>query len=166
MNSNGNSGPTNQNNQAVILTNPKDPFEYAKTKVKCTQANCPFPNNCVADYLCKCASGNANFYVDPFIRENPTYYCIYTRKNQLSAFLLEFFIPPFGHFYAGQYAIAVLKLILPCIFASLFVFIENTMAKSISAGALCAMSVWWLVDIILYGINYYSDQNSVPLASW
>jgi hypothetical protein len=155
---------TNRPN-ALKLTDPKDPFAYANTKVKCTQVNCPYPSTCVADYVCKCGPEVANYFVDSEMKDNPTYYCIYSRKKQLVAFLLEFFIPPFGHFYAGQYLIATLKLVMPCILLLLF-FIQNAVAKSISGAGMCGLSIWWLVDIILYGINKYADQYSVPLASW
>jgi len=156
---------TNKPN-AVQFTDPEDPFAYANTKVRCTQVNCPFPSTCVADYVCKCGPEVANYFVDSEMKDNPTYYCIYSRKKQLVAFLLEFFIPPFGHFYAGQYLIATLKLVIPCILLLIFYLIQNDIAKSISGVGMCALSIWWLVDIILYGINKYGDQKSVRLASW
>lgn len=159
-----NNQPTQPN--AVQLQDPKDPYAYANTKQRCTQINCPFPSTCVADYVCKCEAAKANFFEDSINQENPPYYCIYYRKKQLVAFLLEFFIPPIGHFYAGQYLIACFKLILPCVFFFLFAKVENTLAKGIGGAGVCGLGIWWLVDIILYGINYYSDQNKVRLAGW
>lgn len=152
--------------QAVNPTNSGDPYEIANTKTSCTQMNCFYPNVCISNFVCKCGNENANYFKDSISSENPPYYCAYGRKKQLVAFLLEFFLPSFGHLYAGQYAIGVLKLLLPCVFVVLLYVIQNTLVKGIAGAGLCGMSIWWLVDIILYGLNKYSDQNGVRLASW
>ncbi len=164
-NTNPQQGQTGNPN-AVQLQDPKDQFAFANTKVKCAQTNCSFPNMCVAEFVCKCGPGFANYFENSADQQNPNQYCPYGRKKQLISFLLEFFLPPSGHFYAGQYLIAVLKLLLPCALGLMLVFIENALVKGISGVGICGMSIWWLVDVILYGMNKYPDQNNVPLASW
>lgn len=151
------------------LSDPSDPYAFASTKVKCAVNNCPLPNLCVADFICKCSKESANYLSKAEIEKNSSNldmkYCLYTRKKQIVSFLLEFFIMPVGHFYSGNYFIACLKILFP-IFIIILLFMKGDTNKLIGSILGCMLSVWWLIDAILYGTNTYKDQNGVKLELW
>jgi len=145
--------------------------DYFNARVtNCNNRNC-FPLNgvCTSTTNCKCLKGKANYPVIGTETES----CTYEQKKQLTAFLLEFFLSAgIGHFYRGLWWLGLIKLfvliILPILFCSLMCCIDSFKA------ACCLMSIlfpimigiWWLIDIILFGINYYPDGNGVPLEAW
>ena len=141
-----------------------DKYSYANTTEKCSIYNCPSPNLCIEDFLCKCSNNKANFprYNITYNSNLPKNYCSYTRKKQIVAFLLEFFLLSIGHFYSGNYLIGILKVIF---LLSILSFYYSSTDKNIIFTNIfvCFLSVWWLADSILYGINSYLDQNGVGL---
>ena len=152
------------------LLDPKDPYAFASTAEKCSLKNCPSPNNCVAEYACKCTLEKANFILIGNENKNNSEiigksYCTYTRKKQLFAFLLELFIMPIGHFYSGNYGIGFAKILIPILLIILYCMDRNTVKHLINLFS-CVISIWWLIDIILYGVNYYNDNNGVKLQHW
>jgi len=95
---------------------------------------------------------------------------------------LEFFFPiGVGHLYAGRIFVGVLKMclviLLPCVIVCI---VAGCVAGGGDSSALMAgvcgycttvivfigVSIWTLVDLICFGINYYLDGNGVPLRGW
>jgi hypothetical protein len=163
--------------QTTNSTNPYDQFYMPKVDI-CTPQNCQPPNGCIDVNTCKCAPGFVNYF-PPGKNTTATTYCTYEQKKQLTAFLLQFFIFCAGQFYVGNIAFAIPQLFItlgPCILSCimlcagigfkggkdcchLFVVILNCLFA-------CALCGWWLADVILFGMNKYTDSNGVPLQGW
>ncbi len=165
-------------------TDPVNDSLFFIRNITCSVSTCIPPNQCVDNSTCKCAVGTANF--------PSTYtgsYCLYKQKNQLTAFLLQFFIfNGAGQFYVGNINYAVPQLIicllsccLPCISFCLgmglnFKSKDSTSEESRSTLGMiliclncalgCCIFAWWLADAIIFGTNKYLDSNGVPLNSW
>lgn len=158
-------------------------------KIKCSKENCQYPNQCLEDNsTCKCSTEYAEFELNKKLQTGekriiPTVdyvYCAYRRKSQLLYFLLEFILNiGVGHLYAGNLGIGISKMtlvFLPCVVFSLLICLGVMSSSKIADmavygyclvfSAICAITLWWLVDIILIAIGYYSDGNGVPLQSW
>jgi len=177
---------TNQVNSTPTLTTPTtkptptDPTkekgaEYRTAQVtNCSTTNCPAQNGvCSGTSMCVCRKEFANV---PKVSKDT---CSYKRKSQLTAFLLEFFLPfGVGHFYVGKWWLGLIKMICT-LFAMITIYsflicclscVQNQ--KSYAAYMFfyyfvpILASVWWLVDIILFGIDYFLDNNGVPLYTW
>ncbi len=145
----------------------------------CTFSTCGVPNQCVDENTCKCAIGTANF---PQTASGP--FCQYKQLNQLTGFLLQFFIfHGAGQFYLGNMNLAVPQLILcllvyliPCVsaFSGNGFFFKSKERTSKFALVLfilhiiicCSVFAWWLAEAIVFGANKYIDSNGIPLASW
>jgi len=158
------------------ITSEKDrqaKFKSAKV-TDCDDKNCP-PDigTCSGTSKCNCENKYANA---PKLSKKT---CSYKRKSQKTAFLLEFFIPfGAGHFYVGKWWLGLIKMICT-LFAMITIYsflicclscVQNQ--KSYAAYMFfyyfvpILASVWWLVDIILFGIDYFLDNNGVPLYTW
>lgn len=111
--------------------------------------------------------------------------CNYEQKTQLGAFLFSFFLGYLGagRLYVGDLTLGLIKLFVPmtltvvscillCIGCSegsgeglikecMFVITYSLVAIS-SMGVFC----WWLVDVILFGLNAIPDGNGIGLKAW
>jgi hypothetical protein len=165
-----------------------DPFLFVRD-ISCKVTNCPSPNTCVMDNtVCKCLAGMADYQPDVSKNTPNAVFCTYERKKQLTAFLLQFFIFCAGQFYVGniQYAIPQLLLtILLCVLGAIksvmkITFfaqkdendepIERPCKHSIIIWTVelltVTLFVWWLADIIIFGMNNYVDKHGIPLIPW
>lgn len=131
---------------------------------------CGINGQCVEN-ICKCDKG--------FVTEIQP--CEYEQKKQLTAFILQVFVGAIGvsHFYIGQVLIGVIKILLiflPCCMCSAVwnSATSDTDPKACVVGGggcltvLCslAVSIWWIVDIVLFALNNYKDKNGIELESW
>jgi hypothetical protein len=105
--------------------------------------------------------------------------CNYARKKRLTVFLLELIISfGSGHFYAGNYDMAVPKLFFWFVTYCLCIMLriamksneDNNTTKLIISLVLfmfcTGMIAWQLGDIILYGTGYYKDGNGIDFLPW
>jgi len=166
--------------------NTKPDFSSARD-IECSANNCHMPNFCLPDKkTCKCSPENAEFELNKTLqpgekRAAETLYCTYVRKQQLVYFLLELLLNMgAGHFYAGNTGLGVAKLIvvlLPCLALCIggcmgLVGGEKGMTGGMALGSclaitsVCAISIWWLVDVIMIATGNYTDGNGVPLKAW
>lgn len=124
--------------------------------------------------LCRCKIG----YVT---RTTDTIQCCYKQKKQFIAFLLELCINlGMGHFYYGNIALGVIKLL---VFLFLFIIIacsycflfysemiidpnKEMLSTWIINGCLIIYVIATLIDLFLLGLNFYVDENGVPLQPW
>lgn len=120
----------------------------------------------------------------------------YSDKTQLRAFLFAFFLGLFGagRFYSKLYLSATFKLILgimacgPCIFDCFFncittgqcnckigmrfgrgtdhppLYIQAFQCVKCCAGL--SWFIWWIIDLVLFGINDIHDGNGFVLKPW
>lgn len=163
-------------------------FTLAKN-INCTKVNCMYPNQCLPDNkTCKCALEYAEYLLNKNLKEGEKRidakimktFCNYKRKSKFVYFLLEIiFNIGLGHLYAGNLATGIVKLtlvFLPCFIFSVLmcmgIMSSSKIADTAVFGycmvvmAICAVSMWWLCDVILISIGYYTDGNGVPLLSW
>lgn len=127
---------------------------------------------------CLCDRGYTD---DP---KNPDTKCCYKQKSQFIGFLLEALIGfGAGHFYIGNNNIALIKMIFSITsFCSCYLIgfcfcykvnrhNEDASSKQIILNIIFLSTIvlyllWQLVDVVLFGINYYKDVNGVDLESW
>jgi len=159
----------------------KDPYYFAEG-IGCTENNCDPSRGKCNKGTCECIRGFANIVTENKAQAVEGKYCSYTQKRQLTAFLLEFFLSfGIGHLYTERWIIGVFKLFLislTCGFFSVLKFlnkgvhIEDQSKASFTiltfaSFMLCTFAVWQLVDIVLFGINYFPDGKGIPLkALW
>ena len=149
----------------------------------CVSSNstCFIDNVNQANKTCICSDQYATFPHDSLLQ------CNYQRKSQLTAFLLEFFITfGAGHFYVEFYQFAIPKFCFWLI--GLFLYIAyriisnkkkdededdddnedttNLILALISCIFCYGMLVWQIADVILFGVNYYTDGNLINLHAW
>jgi len=152
------------NTSTIVTTN---------SSLKCGQFTCPSANSqCFGKYneACLCNTEWATFPFDQFEM------CNYKKKKQVVTFLLEFFIPfGAGHLYAKNYAMGIIKLLYFVLSCCLFGLVRllskkteenNTFILLLSLlGCITCIGVivWQLTDIILIGLNRYSDGNGILL---
>ncbi len=156
--------------QATKTSAKKTPaIEYFNAKVDgCNNRNCfPTQGACTSTTTCHCMRGMANV---PKISKQA---CSYYQKKQITAFLLEFFLASgIGHFYRGVWWLGLIKilvgLVIPILLCSLMCCVDCLKAGCVIMSIIFPLliGIWWLVDIILFGINFYHDGNGVPLESW
>jgi hypothetical protein len=178
--------------EGAIVTpenNPNEVIDYtAARNINCTDLNCRIPDMCSPDKkTCICSSQNAEFLLNKPLgpgeqRVDPSKvnrFCALERKNQLTYFLLELILNiGAGHFYAVNIGMGVGKIIV--VFIPCFVFcIMGCMGAMggdkiggmgagicLAISATCAISIWWLVDVIMIATGKYNDGLGVPLKSW
>jgi len=177
---NSNDDINNSKNSEII-------FGYARN-ITCSESNCNLPNTCIDDKTCKCAIEFAEYELNrpreeneaPAILEDDLPYCNYKKRSKLIYFMMEFFFAfGFGHFYAKNIKMGILKLLLiflPCliIFLAVFYLIESSRKSEQILGLMfvfifiitCSFCVWWLVDIVMISFGHYTDGNGVPLNPW
>merc|ERR1719295_1405519 len=115
--------------------------------------------------------------VDDDTADEDKVYCNYKQKSQLTAFLLAFFLGFYGggQWYLGLYGLAGAKLAVTLVFYYASCCLQMAM-ESIGTEAwpgqvcLCCgwlgIFIWWLVDIIHFGMNDYEDENGVLPYEW
>jgi hypothetical protein len=147
------------------------------TDIICGNYTCVYGNGlCIkngTESICICSEFYDSYPI------NQTLKCNYKRKKQYVAFLLETLVTyGAGHFYTGNYQLAVPKLFFWVISYCLFIFLRvvtksneesNTTALIISLLAclfLTGMLGWQLTDVIIYGMNLYMDGNGIGLLPW
>jgi len=148
-----------------LKNNSINPLEVAYTKFSCSKLNCASPNICLSSNICICSPENANYLSSKMKNANFTNYCSYSRKKQSIAFILEFLVPPAGHIYVGKYILAVMKFIVAIVYYFLFKYFPFNKNEIFYFG-ISNLSILWLVDIFIFGMNKYKDKNGVPLISW
>ena len=173
------SGLTNSKSQMKIFSqsDPNTPkvslttqeFEIFFSEGECNDQTCNQKNGkCVDPNKCVCNLGYSNYKLKP---SNKT--CSYKLKNQIIAFLLEFFLCfGVGHFYCLRYLMGIIKL---CSFIVIIIFdcvMKNIKYKSnkarngITVFIYCLyfiLILWQIFDICMFGMNKYKDGNGVPL---
>lgn len=139
-----------------------------------------FQVNYTKSVTCIC---NIGWTDDPV---NNSVKCCYKRKSQALAFILESVVGlGIGHLYIGNPLIGYFKfsfsLVLCCFFwSNIFIsFYREAKIENINrghrkregsvliiVGCFCTYFIWQLVDMILFGINYYCDGNGIALDQW
>jgi hypothetical protein len=159
----------------------RNPFLFAVVR-KCSNLICPEPNTCADTSTCKCAKGFAHF-IKPGIAQVNKNLCTYQQKDQLTAFLLQFFVFCAGQFYIGNLTsaipqLAIISLLIAYVVLRLVTGLGNLSKQkehisnwdyffvSVSCLLSCAFGAWWLADVILFGMNKYKDSNGVLLQRW
>jgi len=123
---------------------------------------------CSDNNTCTCVKGFANI---PILTENKI--CDYKQRKQIVAFLLELCLAcGIGHFYIGAWWLGMIKLLvivlIPIFFCSLMICSE-LFAKGYQLLIILFSftgGLYWISDVILFGLNYYRDGNGVPLEHW
>jgi len=133
------------------------------------------------DWYCICDDGYATHpEPDDDESDEDKEYCNYEQKKQLTAFLLAWFLGYLGggHWYLGLYGLAAAKLCvvlglccLPCccILLMIGLKLEDYILLPFYCIQCCGglgMFVWWLVDVILFGMNVIDDGDGVSLEPW
>lgn len=104
--------------------------------------------------------------------------CTYKRKKQWIVFVLEVVGFGVGHFYAEKYAYAIPKLVVWIFGWSMFIMMKvysrkrgrneekAILVSMISCVLTLVMIIWYIVDLIIFGLNKYDDGNGVHFYSW
>jgi len=147
---------TQNNNQTIVNS-------------QCTKENCSINGSCINQNQCLC---NPGFTFISSIPSNEL--CNYGLKLQITAFMLEFFLfLGFGHLYCGRYANFIIKFL---VFVS-FVILDFIMKYAIKVKSYKSkksihissyifygiMILWQCVDVILFGLNVYTDYYGLKL---
>jgi len=160
-----------------------EPFEglFYVRNIQCNSENCALPYaTCLDANTCKCLEGFANFTPDEVAPSS--FFCFYTQKKQVVAFLLEFFVGAgVGHLYSGRILFGIFKMSIfigpliigcfMCLGITIFEKMENATCFGmtmiiLAIATICTGLVWQLTDIIIFGVNNYLDGNGVPLLHW
>ena len=138
----------------------------------CSPSNCPPLQGVCDKNVCVCAKDYAT--VDNEYIKSYGISCNYQTKTKFIAFILELFFPiGVGHIYAEKTYMAILKFCLFLVFIFSFCG-ELCCLKSKINSCLIFLSVifildflaWMivqLIDIVSYGLGYYTDGNGVPM---
>lgn len=135
---------------------------------KCNNSTCVH-GNCSSNNTCVCNKGYAQLP-----NSNSNKLCNYKLYSQLKAFFLELFLVlGFGHLYCARILNFLLKLFIILllltidIFTKYFLKITSYHSKKtvyvFSYIFYAAIVIWQVVDIIMFGLNYYKDGNGMPL---
>lgn len=90
------------------LTTPQDVVTSSQA---CNMVNCQIGHGICYMNVCHCATGFITFNENTAAPINS--YCNYQQKSHMTAMLLEFFFPfGVGHFYAHNYTLGLIKLLL------------------------------------------------------
>lgn len=141
---------------------------------KCNSNTCP--GNCTSKNVCECPSGYVNY---PRDKDN---LCSYKQKKQLTAFLLELFLPfGVGHLYIGRVFFGITKMIIVtapvtiCTFTFLGILISDKFLSGGNSSMLTVGSVliflivggiWFISDAAMFILNRYPDGHGIPLKPW
>ena len=142
--------------------------EYTKITKKimpdselCNEQNCPIDRGtCSGENFCFCFDGYISTY------ESNTQ-CDYAQKDRTLYFLLEFVLGlGIGHFYAGKYIYASIKLVIYCSIFGLYFFkfhnkkgIDNARIRLFIWLNIC---IWQFIDGLCIFRGIYMDGNGKP----
>jgi len=185
---------TNQTTVTASNTSPSQSTLFDVYQPVCSTLTCQMPNAiCSTNQNCHCLPGYANFQPQPQQNQpgapqptttpNGNYPCQYKQKQQLVAFLLEFFLPfGIGHLYALRTVFGVLKLLFmfvtPCVLCCFvccgIVTMDSLNSQKIFASLSAMIGLiyslgafsWMIIDLVFFGLNKYNDGNNVPLQGW
>jgi len=168
-----------QSQMSVSQSTQQTPIEATNT-IQCGVYQCV--NNagkCINFMMsnCTCLPEYDTFPVTSIIR------CNYEKKMQKTAFLLELFLSyGSGHFYINNSKMAIPKFLFWFTGYYLFIILrviykqkededpdKNTFATvSIILGFifLILMVIWQIVDLVMFGLNKYTDGNGIDLLPW
>jgi hypothetical protein len=151
--------------QNYNISDSKYYFAYGE----CTSSNC---DSCISSIVCKCPLGYAQKKnVEVNINQKS---CQYKLKKQWIFFLLELFFPfGIGHFYAKRILYGIIKLLFLIIIISCDIFVKRLIKgfkeiQNFNIGMYLVYSsyiFWQLVDIVLIGINQFTDGNGMDFAT-
>lgn len=140
----------------------------------CGNRMCNVDSFCTFDSRCVCPYG---FSTNAQSSQGE---CCYEQKKQMWAFFLELMLFfGAGHFYIGQYSIAVPKLLvfLLLIIANLAVMPHLVFKRKIRKKwqiiqgvffilLLLVFLIWQILDIYFFAKNSYKDKNKMDLLHW
>ena len=164
-----------QDNTVFYLYDEKDEKHFFVVGISsCNINNCQAPfGSCGNSRKCICLTGYANVLGK---NENKTI-CGYKQKLQVISFLLETcLIFGLGHIYIGFYVFGAIKLIaigiLPLIiilYTKIFKKKEISEEKNDTGFMMIIyflLLLWYVIDIVCFGLNLYNDVNGIPLIAW
>lgn len=139
---------------------------------ECNENNCK-NGECIDNIICECFN---NYSTHPHTNNKK---CNYRKKKQWIAFLLEA-IPSFGvgHLYLKNYTLGIAKLIIWLITSILIIFMRYYTIQrewkdeiALKFGLLsCIFTtsaiIWYITDLVLIGLNKYTDGNYIDLQPW
>jgi len=144
---------------------------------KCDNLKClPQYGHCSSETTCIC-----NKYYAHFLLNSGEISCSYKRKNQMIAFLLEFFIPfGAGHFYLGNIALGIIKLSFMLCLPIIFIFMNYTCGNfnsrrfiskpflwdKLFVFYMISLLLWVFFDIVNISLMKYTDSNGVQMQPW
>ena len=143
--------------------------ELIEINNNCTQITCNFHGTCNPDTnTCVCTDEYSTY------KHN---YCIYKRKNQLTAFLLSFFLGTVGadRFYLGDIELGIFKLsymiVGMCLLCCLAIVLGEKNDGIIYLHCfnclyLIGLLVWYMYDLIQIALNNLPDHNHITLNPW
>ena len=145
-------------------------FFICKTLEEC--GDCRF-GDCIDNQICECKDKYSTYPHDSDIK------CSYKKKKQWIAFLLEA-IPSYGvgHLYLKIYGFGIAKLIIWLITSSLIILMRYYTIQrewkdeiALKFGLLsCIFTstsiIWYITDLVLLGLNRYTDGNNIDLEPW
>ena len=128
---------------------------------------------CIDNEICECNEKYSNYPHGAKIK------CSYKKKLQWIAFLLEA-IPSFGigHLYVKNYGFGIGKLIFWLITWLLLILMryysvqrewKDEMALKfglLSSIFTTVLIIWYITDLVLFGLNRYTDGNNIDLYPW
>lgn len=123
-------------------------------------SNCTSFADCNNEGFCDTSTGVCKCD-DHYINSHDGTQCTYKQKQQLTAFLLHFFLGYFGagEFYVGNNGLAAGQLVLSTGSGILLGIAKGTKGKcSVATGILggiggLASMIWWIADDVLFGKN-------------
>ena len=141
---------------------------------ECTSnEDCSFNGDCSSKGKCVCDKGYTQ------LPEGAP--CSYEQKDQLTAFGLSIFLGyvGVGRFYVGNFLHGAFKagltlgsICTSCIVGSLLTCAKckqndvEAVIKAWSKTSVAAGTVWYFVDIFLFGFNNIKDENNQKLKEW
>lgn len=148
----------------------------------CSISNCPYPNGICENNECECNSNYVTLYTidsnNNTVYNTDKHLCDYKKKSQIKAFLLELFFPfGIGHYYINNYLLGTIKLLLFLLLCTLgcvkLTYKDNIhsikkglLIKILSITLLLSVFIWEIIDLVIFGINGYTDNNDVDLENW
>ena len=143
-------------------------------EITCTKDSCS--NGKCVDGDCICFEGYASNIskLKTYKKKSQVVFCEYKLKEHIVAFLLEtFFVIGIGHLYSGRMTHGIVKMLCILLFIVLDVIIKNLMGGkslkarngyySFSLALYFSIIIYQLFDIVMLGLNRYSDGNGMPL---
>lgn len=144
----------------------------------CNKENCLY-GRCIDEGTCVCLQGYAtnlnkqqqNYHLE---KNQDKTFCNYKLKEQIVAFLLEtLLVLGFGHIYAGRLIFGIVKMICIILFIGVDCIIKNSINEkslkaknlyySLSLAIYFILILFQLFDIVMLGLNKYTDGNGMPL---